>query len=82
MALLYGIKASLAGNLDSWSDHVIDHALCAPHFHAIESDTNRLNAFIEDGWSVSSVDLQGHKNTKGMPILGRRGGGVYQKYDG
>ena len=37
----------------------------APYSRTIESDTNRINAFIEDGWSVCSVDLQGHQNTWG-----------------
>tara|TARA_B100001741_G_scaffold313283_1_gene318868 strand:- start:1328 stop:2026 length:699 start_codon:yes stop_codon:yes gene_type:complete len=31
----------------------------------IESDTNRINAFLRDNWSVCSVDLSGYQNSYG-----------------
>ena len=37
----------------------------APDSRTIESDTNRIRSFLNDGWSVCSVDLQGHQNTLG-----------------
>tara|TARA_B100000945_G_scaffold310397_1_gene302300 strand:- start:603 stop:1343 length:741 start_codon:yes stop_codon:yes gene_type:complete len=37
----------------------------APEARNIESDTNRINAFLEGGWNVCSVDLSGHKNDYG-----------------
>ena len=37
----------------------------APESRNIESDTNRINAFLKDDWSVCSVDLSGFQNSYG-----------------
>lgn len=37
----------------------------APKATNLESDTNRINAFLDNGWMVCSVDLSGIENTYG-----------------